>query len=100
MTPLNNRDSSFVVRIWWEQADTNPGGRRLWRGWVQHTRSGEAAYVQNLEGLLGFIERWPGKLTDISQEACHDTGMQIQRIESRDGKRQVPEMGLQGGERQ
>jgi hypothetical protein len=30
---------------------------------VQHTRSGEAAYVQDLEELLAFIERRTGKLT-------------------------------------
>jgi hypothetical protein len=66
MTALNTRDSSFVVRIWWEEADPSPGGRRLWRGWVQHIRSGEEAYVQDLEGLLGFIEHWTGKLSSAA----------------------------------
>ena len=64
MTALNKRDSSFVLRIWWEEADATPVGRRLWRGWVQHVRSGEACYVQDLEGLLGFIQRWAGKLSE------------------------------------
>ncbi len=59
MTSLHQPHNSFVIRIWWEQAgDSQP----LWRGWVQHVRSGEEAYVQDLEGLLGFIERWTGKL--------------------------------------
>lgn len=62
MTPLDNRNASFVLRIWWEEADAKPGGRRLWRARVQHVRSGEATYVQDLEGLLGFIERWAGRL--------------------------------------
>lgn len=62
MTPLDKRDSSFIVRIWWEEADDEPSGRRLWRGWVQHVRSGEATYIQDLEGLLSFLERWAGRL--------------------------------------
>ena len=63
MTPLHQQHSSFVIRIWWEQADAAADGRPIWRGWVQHVRSGEAAYVQDLEGLLAFIERWTGRLT-------------------------------------
>lgn len=63
MTPLSKRDSSFVVRIWWEEADDEPGSRRLWRGWVQHVRSGEATYIQDLEELLSFLERWAGRLS-------------------------------------
>lgn len=62
MTPLDNRDSSFVLRIWWEETNEEPGGRRLWRARVQHVRSGEETYVQDLAGLLGFIERWAGGL--------------------------------------
>jgi hypothetical protein len=31
---------------------------------VQHIRSGEATYVQDSEGLLGFIECWTGKLSN------------------------------------
>ena len=50
---------SFVVRVWREKGI--PG----WRGWVQHTRSGESAPIQNLESLLAFIERRTGKLTSI-----------------------------------
>jgi hypothetical protein len=59
MTPVHQPRSSFVIRIWWEEAgDSQP----IWRGWVQHTRSGEAAYVQDLDELLAFIERRTGKL--------------------------------------
>jgi hypothetical protein len=63
MTSFHQPHSSFVIRIWWEETDVTPDSRPIWRGWVQHTRSGEATYVQDLEGLLGFIERWTGKLS-------------------------------------
>ena len=63
MGSLNKRAGSFVLCIWWEERDPSPGSRQLWRGWVQHVRSGEASYVQDLEGLLGFIQRWAGGLT-------------------------------------
>lgn len=47
---------SFVVRIWQEEAGA------AWRGWVEHTRTGEAAFVQELEELLSFIEARAGRL--------------------------------------
>lgn len=62
MTPLRQSQSSFVIRIWWEQADDASADHSVWRGWVQHIRSGETVHVQDLEGLLDFIERWTGKL--------------------------------------
>jgi hypothetical protein len=46
---------SFVVRIWYE------GTGSEWRGWVQHTRTGETALVQSPDELLSFIERRTGK---------------------------------------
>jgi hypothetical protein len=61
MTSLHQPRNSFVIRIWWEQAGDS---QSIWRGWVQHTRSGEATYVQDLEELLAFIERWAGKLSN------------------------------------
>lgn len=60
MTPLHQRHSSFVLRIWWEETDAAES-QPIWRGWVQHVRSGEAAYVQDVAGLLAFIERWAGR---------------------------------------
>ena len=62
MVSSHQPHSSFVIRIWWEQSGDAGDGHSIWRGWVQHTRSGEVSYVQNLEELLGFIERWTGKL--------------------------------------
>ena len=47
---------SFVVRIWQDE------GAAAWRGWVQYTRTGEAAFVQELQELLSFIERRTGSL--------------------------------------
>ncbi|MFQ5856832.1 MAG: hypothetical protein ACE5LU_14560 [Anaerolineae bacterium] len=62
MRPLNQLNISFIIRIWWEEEEVDAGGRHFWRGWVQHVRSGEAAYVQDVERLLSFIERWTGSL--------------------------------------
>ena len=70
MTPLHQRHSSFVIRIWWEQTDAAAGSQPIWRGWVQHVASGEAAYVQDLEGLLAFIQRWTGRLTSENQPSA------------------------------
>jgi hypothetical protein len=61
MHPHSQR-SSFVIRIWWEQSDMAAADPPAWRGWVQHTHSGEAAYVRSLEELIRFLERWAGKL--------------------------------------
>ena len=69
MTPLHQPHSSFVIRIWWEEMDTSADSQPIWRGWVQHTRSGEETYVQDLEGLLGFIELRTGKLSNPDEPA-------------------------------
>jgi hypothetical protein len=47
---------SFVIRIWREE------GNAGWRGWVEHTRTGETSFVQELDELLAFIECRTGKL--------------------------------------
>lgn len=52
---------SFVVRIWREESV--PG----WRGWVQHARSGDAAFIRNLEDLVAFFERWTGTLEETTR---------------------------------
>lgn len=49
---------SFLVRIWRES------GRTAWRGWVQHTGSGESRQVRNWGELLAFIELYAGELAD------------------------------------
>lgn len=56
MRKETTRSDSFVVRIWREKC--TPG----WKGWVQHARSGESAFVQTVDELLTFVERQTGKL--------------------------------------
>jgi len=68
MLENHSRSSSFVVRIWWEQADRQGDCLPIWRGWVQNTRLGEAAYVKNLAELISFMEHWTGKLSPADEE--------------------------------
>lgn len=49
---------SFILRIW--QAVDQPS----WRGWVQHTGSGESTVVRTVQELVAFIEQRTGKLDD------------------------------------
>ena len=64
MTCFDQRRNSFLIRIWWESARSVGDGQPAWRGWVQHVRSGETAYVRDWEELLHFIERWAGGFSD------------------------------------
>ncbi|NOZ49611.1 MAG: hypothetical protein GXP37_06105 [Chloroflexi bacterium] len=50
---------SFVVRIWTEPP-TGKDPTSVWRGWVQHVRSGESVYIQSPQELLDFIHGWFG----------------------------------------
>ena len=54
--------NSFVLRIWREEEDGRE--QSIWRGWIQHVRSGEEVYVQNQAELIQFIEQHTGKLED------------------------------------
>jgi hypothetical protein len=51
---VNSREhrESFIVRIWQEQ------GQPEWKGWVQHVRSGESAFLENLDDLSTLVKRW------------------------------------------
>lgn len=71
MVQSEKRDA-FLLRIWWEDVGSYPGTRQTWRAWVQHVRSGEATYVQDLDELLAFIERWAGRLGS-TDDAANDT---------------------------
>lgn len=53
------RRDSFVIRIWREEDQSG------WQGWVQHTGTGEAAYVRDTDELLAFIERRAGPLSNL-----------------------------------
>ncbi len=46
---------TFVVRLWRE---TTASGPDHWRGRVEHVASQEVGYVDNLGGVMDFIERW------------------------------------------
>jgi hypothetical protein len=69
------RRNAFILRIWWEE-DDHP----LWRGWVQHTGTGESRYVQHLGDLLAFLEERTGPLaqapdrTPMGREEGGDNG--------------------------
>ena len=65
MTPNPKQRSTFVLRIWREEKDGRE--QTVWRGWVQHVRSGEEVYVQDLTNLIHFMEQRTGKLTDEHQ---------------------------------
>jgi len=71
MTQFHKRQSSFVIRIWWEQAGSPGTHRSVWRGWVQHPSSNEETYVQDLNELLRFMERWTGPLTLPDDPVSH-----------------------------
>jgi len=49
---------SFIVRIWQEQ------GQAGWKGWVQHVRSGDSAFFEDLDDLPTFVKRWTVGLID------------------------------------
>lgn len=49
-TTQSARRDSFIVRVWREAE------RSGWKVWVQHAGTGESALVQELDGLLDFIE--------------------------------------------
>jgi hypothetical protein len=49
---------SFLVRIWRDR------GKPEWKGWVQHTRSGESALLHSRAELLAFLEHHTGELPD------------------------------------
>jgi len=68
MSERHSQSSSFVVRIWREQAGRQGDCLPIWRGWVQNTRLGEAAYVKNLAELISFMEHWTGKLSSPDEE--------------------------------
>jgi hypothetical protein len=57
---------AFVVRIWWEQGLSQPNGRPLWRGYIQHAASGRFQVFQALDDLLRFIQEQTGELEGVN----------------------------------
>jgi hypothetical protein len=62
MIQQHRRYNSFVLRIRWAQNNARADGPCHWQAWVQHVHSGETVYVQDMAGLLVFIERWAGSM--------------------------------------
>ena len=54
----NYEGLTFVVRLWCE---TNAEGHAHWRGRVEHVASQEVGYVEDVTGMVSFIERWTGE---------------------------------------
>jgi hypothetical protein len=55
------RRNAFVLRIWRDTREGR-GAAKEWTGWIQHVRSGESIYVQNMADIIEFIEKRTGKL--------------------------------------
>jgi len=57
--PAEQRDGSFIVRIWWEHGGDGQAASH-WRGWIQHVRNGNQIYFASLRDLTNFIEQETG----------------------------------------
>ncbi|NBD35521.1 MAG: hypothetical protein GVY30_05935 [Chloroflexi bacterium] len=64
MSDEDHRSDSFVVRIWWEQAEKE---QPFWRGWIQHAITGNTSYFHCIVDLLSFIEGYTGSLTQAPE---------------------------------
>jgi hypothetical protein len=49
---------TFVVRLWHETGAARADGHTYWRGRVEHAASQEVGYVEDVAGVVRFIERW------------------------------------------
>ena len=57
--PTDNHETlTFIVRLWRE---TDAEGSSHWRGRVEHVTLQEVGYVEEVAGVVRFIERWTGK---------------------------------------
>lgn len=54
---MDTRTAVFVVRIWREPEDGDPGDKR-WRGSVEHLATREKGYAETDEALIALIRRW------------------------------------------
>ena len=63
MPGSSSQRDTFVIRIWHDTLGEDDHARE-WRGWIQHVPSGESRYVQDMAGIVEFIEKRAGKLED------------------------------------
>ena len=54
MQSSSQQTLTFVVRLWRE------AGQDHWWGRVEHVASQEVGYVEDVEGVARFLERWMG----------------------------------------
>jgi hypothetical protein len=67
---LEQRDGSFIVRIWWEHGGGDAQAAGHWRGWIQHVRNGTQVYFASLRDLTSFIEQETG-IQHIDDQTAH-----------------------------
>ena len=51
----NHGSLTFIVRLWRE---TDAEGQDHWRGRVEQVASQEVGYVEDVAGVVRFLERW------------------------------------------
>jgi hypothetical protein len=49
--------ATFIVRLW-RDPQAPPDGDPTWRGTAQHVQSGTERSIQNLDGLVDFMQNW------------------------------------------
>jgi hypothetical protein len=54
----NHETLTFVVRLWRER---DAEGHAHWCGRVEHVASQEVGYVEDVAGVMRFVERWTAK---------------------------------------
>jgi hypothetical protein len=67
---VEQRDGSFIVRIWWEHGGGDGQSAGHWRGWIQHVRNGSQIYFASLRDLTSFIEQETG-IAHIDDQTAH-----------------------------
>ncbi|MCI0394374.1 MAG: hypothetical protein L0322_05495 [Chloroflexi bacterium] len=55
MDLFEEKNHSFILRIWRENSDDSPRWRAAWRGHIKHVPSGEQRYLQSLEEIPLFV---------------------------------------------
>ena len=56
MPLFEDRSASFIVRVWCESGDGEPGSVRAWRGSIEHVPSGQRAFFQELDAVIAFMK--------------------------------------------
>ncbi|MBN1681415.1 MAG: hypothetical protein JW966_14130 [Anaerolineae bacterium] len=51
------RAATFIVRLWHEPQDESIPGQS-WRGTAVHVQSGSERTIQEIEGLMSFMQAW------------------------------------------